>query len=125
MKEQFADFETAKMLKELGFGEECLMWYDDRKELMFSFTPHKIEYLSAPAYFEIEEWLWENHRINFNMRAEEDVDIFICTPLINRTNRLTLHQSSTSPISSKIEGIKAAVKYLYEQKQQQLKTIIP
>ena len=70
---QCADYETSKMLKEIEFSEDCICWFDDKKEIMFSFTSKdESQYVHAPLWYQVEEWLWEKHKITIEI---EKVDV--------------------------------------------------
>ena len=71
LKEQFATYEIALKLKELGFDEPCIAYYTSDKyhdlchgcENMIdgNFVIVDTRYLKAPLWQQIEDWLRENH----------------------------------------------------------------
>ena len=77
-KEQFADYETSKMLKELGFDENTNAWYPIiRKEVgRLVLHPQYFDYndkdcfnkeynrrCSAPLWQQVKQWLWGEHSL--------------------------------------------------------------
>jgi len=131
MKNLFADYQTSKLLKELGFNEETNACYWQKNGNLFiqsyyanwnANTPdipdtETDEDVSAPLWQQVEEWLWEKHKF------------YICTvqipssEILNTTFHSTVETESDiivtcsfdSPITASTEGIKAAVKWLGEQ----------
>lgn len=86
MKDQRADYKTSKMLKELGFDEECFGFFvkpfrnDDRIDFLYNYTKQGILFkhnsdsetknwndpnckCSAPLWQQVKQWLWEKHDI--------------------------------------------------------------
>lgn len=63
-------------------------------------------------WFEIEQWLWDKHKVYFKLIT--GFFGFQYTSHINE-NDFVKSTISNSPITAKIEAIKAAVKYLHEQ----------
>lgn len=128
MKEQFVDFETAKMLKELGFNEACEYMYDGfilirseklpaRYETNFNseLSKHRFaKYISAPLWQQVEQWLWEEHNIILEIDEVDNGRIFCSVSKLGE-NYLFETEANDSPITAKTEGIKAAVKHLHSQ----------
>jgi hypothetical protein len=71
MDKEFITYEQALALKELGFDEPCMAWYDTRKPDVSLNTSHyhsgKWNYLenavSLPLYQQAFRWFRENHDI--------------------------------------------------------------
>jgi len=73
MKDQFVTYEIAKRLKELGFNESCLGYFDkDSQEFIWSVggtvnheDGDELEYncISAPLWQQAIDWLREKHNI--------------------------------------------------------------
>lgn len=68
--EDYVSFETAKLLKERGFNEECLGTYNtSNKELSISSDfPYKNDinddiFIAAPTHQRVMKWLREVHKI--------------------------------------------------------------
>lgn len=126
MKQQFADYETVKRLKELGFDKSCLAFYYDAADGYFSKkfelgSMHKQfnGYFLAPLWQQIEEWLFEEHSMAIQMTSEcgtygngECGYYYSC---YNGNEFI----ENVSPITAKMEGIKAAVKHLHEKYEKQ------
>lgn len=128
METQFADYKTSKMIKSLGFNEDCLMVYcvygtsgSDKihlwtsqiifeKNLSNNTDSTNEEYCTAPIWLQIKEWLWNKFGIairhewlsSFYSAIEEKGEI--------KKGGLTPHRS---PVTAEIEGIKNAVESLY------------
>ena len=120
MKKQFADYETSKILKELGFDEKCLAYYNSlgsNRKLKPIDTDFKnfrdigIQLIKVPLWSQVEQWLWEKHQIliSVNHRGEG-----VFCPYISFTKKgegvLCIREEN--PIDAKIKGIKEAVEYL-------------
>lgn len=110
MNKQFCDYETAKKLKELGLKEKCFGFYANKGKVHNicdnNWHSHrkigeKIP-VTSPLWQQIEEWLWEEHKIYIGL--SRGLDDFWMVKYVDKT--------FDSPITAKIEGIKAAVKYL-------------
>lgn len=136
MKDNFADYETSKMLKELGFDEPCLghYWTDHREVEVRLYREHegiqqsnsKIENnfpptFTAPLWQEVEKWLWDKHKIviqvtDISSRIDGYNEYEFETTIIDEHGFIDYMASLTSPIDAKINGIKNAVKHLHTQK---------
>lgn len=123
MKEQFVDFETAKMLKGLGFKEKCFavidsggIVYRDDKPIN---TP--TEHVTAPLWQQVEDWLWHNQNIiievvDVSTEAEdEEPGIEEFEVSVKQKKDFIQITQRDCPILAKNEGIRAAVKHLYDQ----------
>ena len=72
MKEQFVTYEIALKLKELGFDEQCLMYFD-KEEL--NYCPHWFNNsslipngdISAPLWQQVIDWFREKHDITIDI----------------------------------------------------------
>jgi len=88
MKEQFATYEIALKLKELGFDEKCLAYYHNQVEPSFcnnldrgnSVTNSESRYIlypqdcSAPLWQQAIDWFREKHNINVNIYIKKVVN---------------------------------------------------
>lgn len=120
MKEQFATYEASKMLKKLGYDEKCLCGYDKLKMLctmtceVFIWTNYNSSenYCSAPLWQQVENWLWNEHKIWVHVFMELTIHYKYCLSenLIDKFHS----ENFNSPITAKIEGIIKAIKYLHE-----------
>lgn len=125
---QFVDYETAKMLKELGFNELTISFYFNNGDDGFVegyvpdspvcnsklYNPSQQD-ISRPLWQQAEEWLWEKHEIVIRVIY----DSIIFHSIIGRKNFSvidTLKIDFDSPITAKIEGIKQAIKYIHSKK---------
>lgn len=129
MKELLADFTTSKMLKELGFDEDCIAFYEEDGEFKYNngskefnnnylAKNHKgIDYYSAPLLEQVKKWLWIEHRI-----------FTIARPISWSENKYRFEsyregfgivcsvddEHLDSPLKSEQEGIKKSVEYLHK-----------
>lgn len=123
MENQFADYETSKILKELEFNDECFGFY--------AYNPIYDEYilfngiktdkgntaaLAAPLWQQIEEWLWNNKifiEINRLVHEKFCFVVYMGDPIYHIYS-FNKKIESNSPIDYRIEAIKYAIKYLHE-----------
>lgn len=139
MKEELADYETSKMLKELGFDEECFAFF--KQDLLIedsasntslnefinetkSVNPSILNdnLCSAPSYHQVKKWLWEKHGITIYDIRDYVKNTFEFRATKNKLNLIDKQvqmlplkmESFNSPITAEIEGIKYSIKYLYE-----------
>lgn len=144
MENLFADYKTAKLLKEIGFDEECIDTFSaSSKKSMFEFTKSfgiyknskstyspsdkdLPQYISRPTYQQVKEWLYKKHKIfiSVNKVAVKKYHAFFETkdenkiPVWNekKDKFLTRKMYYDSPLVVEIECIEAAVIYLYNLK---------
>lgn len=146
MKDQFVPYEIAKMLKELGFDEECISYYWESDAVSFHMdapecvvpisnsklqTLHKrIENCSRPSYCEVKQWLWNKHKIWVKpwrpYAGEDQINGKYVYSCIDCTitdgggtgicDAILDEVDFDSPITAEIEGIKSAVQHLYKNK---------
>ena len=92
LKKEFCDYETCVALKELGFREKCLTYYD------------------APTIYQAQKWLREKMGILLDPRYLELIDDWICVISYKNISR---RSSSTNGMGgyeeSLAEGIKKIV----------------
>ena len=110
--EDYVSFETAKLLKEKGFTENCLMRYNKIGDLVeeaykFNWNFQTIDY-SAPTLQMAMKWLRDVHNINLNISwnptfKDYFVEIFKPTLLY-----------STTTYQNYEEACEAAIKYCLE-----------
>lgn len=135
MHNLFADYQTSKLLKEhLGFDEICIAWYTDHAEnkesiqqmtfdMHMYFDDNDIKnsevdegVYCASLWQQIEEWLWEkNGRIWIDVYRHNGEYFFY----IHQQGKILLLSTTifNSPITASTEGIKAAVKWLYNEQE--------
>lgn len=121
MKENFCDYETSKILKELGFDYECIACYD-KNNMLATYTElfkpknyNKDAYcISAPLWQQTKQWLWEKHKMAIYPEILSGYYYKIFKRGEIPIGGLTKYDSS---IEAETEGIKSAVKYLWENKQ--------
>lgn len=100
----FADKDTSQMLKDMGFIGSLYTVQSGRRPI-------------PPGYIweEIEEWLWEKERIYVKTSqlgtGDFDLEIMQGCQVLHRVYR----ERSYSIIPIRVEGIRTAVKYKWEQ----------
>lgn len=110
MKDQFVDYATAKMLKEIEMNEKWSFgYYQHGGELIQKQTNNGQQQATYEAYLwqQVEQWLWEKH--NIMIQIKEDGEEFYSYGWGSGGSNVS------SPITAKIEGIKQAVKHLHNQ----------
>lgn len=123
MNEQFTDFETAKAITELGFDtDELEKFYSAEGEWMQLKGVKPFDYsdkteIYAPTWWQAKEWLWDKKLIR--IKVEYTCKLFHAKAYAmyktNSPKKLILTTNMFgSPIIAEIEGIKQAVKYLFE-----------
>lgn len=133
MKEQFVPYETARMLKGLGFDKNTNAYYpiierekgrlvihaqyfDYNDKTCFSRTyDHRC---SAPLWQQVKQWLWEKEKIwVYRMRGDKKNE-FTYRIIKDETVLFELNSGIyySSPITAETEGIKKAIEYLHEKK---------
>jgi hypothetical protein len=97
----FAPYEPSLALKELGFDEPCMCFYNNRKELKVYHNVDKdwntLEHqllgnskitlpntYSAPLYQQAFRWLYQKLEINGVMPLDEESQIILLKELIDR-----------------------------------------
>lgn len=128
MKEQFTDYETAKMLKELGFNQPCYARYNDDilgENACMGSLDHNTDnadwVTSAPLYQQAEQWLWEK-KIYVNVSCHKGIinkprDFTVCSLDVDKKEIIAVvSRAFDSPITAKTEGIKQAIKHLHSKK---------
>lgn len=117
MKDQFVDYETAEMLKELGFDEKCFAWYiiEDKTIVIEKCETNTIGVLKSPLWQQVEQWLWEKLETSIHVDVNH-----ICKIYLSNGEEIFLGLDKgdmpfLSPITAKNKGIKAAVKHLHQQ----------
>ena len=118
MNNQFVPYDTAKKLKELGFDEPVMSYYNQEQlvTMLDEEDMNEGKEISAPLWQQVEEWLWEEHKIFIEVR------FFISTKYgfdiwDNHRGRFNNQgRDFDSPIQAKQEGIKAALNHLYKKK---------
>lgn len=141
MKDQLADFEISKKLKELGFKEQCLFMYNggfdgkkfdldiiDLENVDFNkpledddtYTNWATHQISAPYYQQIKKWLWEKYKIviqvgNVSSHVEGYNEYEFETTIEDGDGQsIDYIDSFDSPITAEIDGIKKTVEYLHK-----------
>ncbi len=81
MEYLFLNYETSKKLKEKGFDDPCLAWYNQNEVFIWKFVcddeavctmdlfKHKVsaECVYAPMFQQVIDWLMEKHNINIGL----------------------------------------------------------
>jgi hypothetical protein len=77
MKQEFLPYDRALKLKEIGFDEPCLDFYDDNQELFYNHENkekiHIGDSVKAPLFQQAFRWFREDHRLNSHIH-HEDID---------------------------------------------------
>lgn len=119
MKEQlFADYETSKMVRDLGFKETCFKMYH-HGEFLDSYSDTLIDGFKdtqptfrCPLWSQIKQWLWEKqHRVRIAVMRESGT--YFVAVFKEGMHLCSIDTSFDSPITAETEGIKKAVEYLY------------
>ncbi len=120
MQNNFCDYETSKMLKELGFDEMCTGYYPPDKELFITLFqqenrnskyPHLVH---APLWQQVEQWLWEQ-KGRWIQVSESNANEFGYT-IQDVADVQSIKYGFKSPITARTEGIREAVKWLKKSK---------
>lgn len=123
MKDQFLPYESCRMLKELGFNEECFVFYNGSEGGLVYPVSAKREHMNeewertfiAPLYQQVKQWLWEKHQMHIKHEMVSD-DCFEYYIRIKMSQLVKYSDSRAykSPVIAEREGIKAAIEYIYE-----------
>ena len=123
IKEAYVSFETAKLLKEKGFEEECMYFYDwDEENEIYRICSNGgscnetrfSSYYSMPTQQRAMRWLREVHNIHIDTCSIWDAihwlyQVFVITPR-------TAHNSYVDKMlyTSYEQAVEAAIKYCLE-----------
>lgn len=122
MKEQFADYETSKMLKELGFDELTLAYtHKDGGKEMFSID-HSVEkynskktkwFIAHPLWQQVEQWLWERYGMYITkiQILDDCVDVWIKDK--NKEGVQKLYVRTFDPLSAKRQAMTQIVQHIH------------
>ena len=135
MKDRFTDYETAKLLKQIGFDEPCLAEFyiavtdfkDYSKAPSFNlgtcildadpeFCNNNLkDWVSAPLWQQVEEWIFEKHKmfiyVGLGGKNGYSVELHKGSKYL-----FSIKNVSDSPILAKQSGLINAVKYLAKDK---------
>ena len=71
MNREFCTYEIAKALKDMGFDEECLMWYPHEKlltaDLIFRQYKDTDEFCNAPLWQQARRWIAIVHDLDITI----------------------------------------------------------
>lgn len=83
MKDQFATYEIAKKLKELGFNEPCLGYFTPSMQFILANTSKTLSiwdvrngFLIVPLWQQAIKWLKEKHNIRISIDLNSDADLY-------------------------------------------------
>lgn len=132
MKDQFtdsnfADKEISAILRELNFNEECIGFYNPSHQLNnhvlfpleggnFDNWNKEPNLISAPTYQQIEQWLWEKHRIYLRLHESGNMFVYSIEDFEKVLIAFKPNDFVETPTTAKIEGIKKAIKHLHSKK---------
>lgn len=71
IKEQFIPYDKVLILRELGFKEKCLGYYDDKKELTFFYMAGN-GYIEAPLYQQAFDFLLTRLKQDYSIKLYAD-----------------------------------------------------
>jgi len=130
LQENLYDFETSKLLKELGFDEECRDYYSADEDDCGTMPNlegvnwnQNVNFISAPTWWQVKQWLWEKHKINIEITFAKssskmrDYRKFVWFIYVDGfwKNEFSDKQEFDSPVTAEIEGIKQAVEYKFKE----------
>ena len=115
--EDYVSFETAKLLKEKGFIENCLMYYNKVGDLVeesykFNWNFQTIDY-SAPTLQMAMKWLREVHNIDIFPWRLIGKGIYSCA-IFNSNTGQDLSSDKDFPSEKYEETAEEAIKYCLE-----------
>jgi hypothetical protein len=129
IKEDYVSFETAKLLKDKGFDEPCLMCYTSDKKLEHyghynSYKNSEVFAMTAPTLQMAMKWLREDKKILISIFCHIDKGYWFCIQLfINSPYKFATSESihRKEEILGKIQyydtyeqACEAAIKYCLE-----------
>lgn len=110
MKKQFVTYEIALKLKELGFDEECMAYYKDKKMSGVNkwnredFEFHSInikdvtnttsEIVLAPLWQQVIDWFREKYNIHTNIISWSDAAIINLDGIVLDTYQISVFKNS-------------------------------
>jgi hypothetical protein len=90
MTKEFLTYELTLKLKEVGFNEPCMGYYDCERDLKL--VPNKNKFLSceyaAPLYQEVFRWFREKHNMLANVYSNASGFCYEYSDTIGGTHRL-------------------------------------
>lgn len=118
IQEDYVSFETAKLLKEKGFNEPCLMCYNSDKKLdnyghYYSCKNSDVFALTAPTLQMVMKWLRELHNIVISIFPTIETDMIVREDYIYiiYKNKTSVYQNCSINYE---QSAKAAIKYCLE-----------
>ena len=98
MNKEFIPYEQALALKELGFEEECLDFYDDNKELFYNHENkekiHIGDSVKAPLYQQAFRWFREKYNMDIQIRGTH----FRASYVIGIAKNINYNSADFSPL---------------------------
>lgn len=121
MQHLFIPFLHSTMIKELGFKERCIAFYTKEGiDFIYEVPKSCIRYAPktyAPTYQQVEDWLWEEHKIYIELKNKHFASVFEYKVIRGYINpKKTLFKGTESGMESKREAILKAIVHLYEKK---------
>jgi len=117
--EDYVSFETAKLLKEKGFIENCIMRYNRVGDLVeeaykFNWNFQTIDY-SAPTLQIVMKWLRKVYNIHIAVdRGPKGYHLSIQTIPLGIVKYITREITGNTYVNSYEEAVEAAIKYCLE-----------
>lgn len=122
IEDHFADFETSKMMRELGFDGQSLGVYTTpcggRERFYFEYPNEYEGDLRRPLWSQCEEFLWEKYGIEISFGRSKGAmqsHHFVIGYGDFNSNVTISEQSYSGPILARREGIHAAIKLKHKQ----------
>ena len=130
--EDYVSFETAKLLKEKGFDEECSYWYYDdanepyrlcdtwRKDSWLEVSNGYISFIHAPTLQMAMKWLREVHNLHCSVDYDYVLGWYCQITSLKETVEYDYeemkhyHPDKDNGFSSSEEACEAAIKYCLE-----------
>lgn len=120
MENNFANYETSKKLKELGFDGKCLAFYSNANLIIQECSkkdmqPHWEVTFAAPLWQQVRQWIWDNHKAF--IRLEFDYDGYYVASFLNEDgdwNFVLNNKKVHDYIEAENDAIKDAVEWLHK-----------
>ena len=116
--EDYCSFEVAKLLKEKGFDEKTLSYYEDNVLChgdWYEWNRSPLGHIAAPTLQMAMKWLRELHKLHIGIeRGPKGYHIAIETIPLGVVTYVTREITGTSYVDSPEDGVDTALKYCLE-----------
>ena len=116
IEEDYVSFETAKLLKGVGFDQNCATYYLDGQVWCHchgEVIPKNKQIYAAPTHQNVKRWLLKNYNIFICVFFMEDLNGFGYT-IEDVVNKKCIASSGVSSYKEPEEACEAAIKYCLE-----------